>query len=61
MVWDVQRDTAEHTAPRQEHYHSFLHQRAFLEYVKREIAALRDRPLAATKACAVICLLHMET
>lgn len=57
---DMHCDTAEHTTPRQERYHSFLNQHAFLKYVKREIAASRERPLAAMEAC-VICQLHMET
>lgn len=54
-------DTAEHTAPRQEHYHPFLQQHALPEYVKREIAAPREWPLAAIEACIVICQLRMET
>lgn len=54
-------DTAEHTAPRQEHYYSFLHQIAFPEYVKREIAVPREWSLAAIEARVVICQLHMET
>ena len=54
-------DTAQHIAPRQVHYHSFLHQHAFSESVNREVAAPREWTLAATDAFIVIFQLHMET
>lgn len=44
---DPHSDTAERLAPRQEHYHSFLQRRAFLEYVKREIASSTQRRLVS--------------
>lgn len=46
-VVDPHSDTAERLALRQEHYHSFLQRRAFLEYVKREIASSTKRRLVS--------------